>query len=131
MRARARTDAADDRGSVVVLVAVALVLAAAVGVGAARVGAAVAARAEAQTAADAAALAAADMLALGRGSEAAVSAARETARANGSRLVKCTCTGRVVEVVVARSVSIASVAKMPLEARARAEIRPIWPLFAR
>lgn len=97
--------------------------------GAARLGAAAVARARVETAADAAALAAADALALGWGWEAAREAAEQTAAANGARLRSCTCTGRVVDVEVQRRFSSWVGLPGTVEARARAEIRPLPPVW--
>jgi secretion/DNA translocation related TadE-like protein len=89
--------------------------------GAARLGSALVARARADAAADAAALAAADMLALGRGTGAAEVAARETASANGARLVRCECAGTAAEVVV--TVNAVGIIAAPAQGRARAEVK--------
>jgi secretion/DNA translocation related TadE-like protein len=89
-------------------------------IGAARLGAAAVAGARADSAADAAALAAADTLALGRGSGAAFEAARETASANGARLVGCRCEGRLPTVHVVVRVPVLGA---EAHATARAEIR--------
>jgi secretion/DNA translocation related TadE-like protein len=91
---------ARERGSVTVFMVAAIALAAVLMTGIARVGGAAAQRARADSAADAAALAAADELALGHDARAASAAARETASANGARLVSCECTGTGAEVVV-------------------------------
>ena len=88
--------------------------------GAARLGVAAVAGARADGAADAAALAAADMLALGRGSAAAATAARETAHANGARLTRCTCEGRLPTVDVVVDIPLLGT---EAHSRARAEIR--------
>ena len=112
-----------DEGSVTVVLAAVLLAAAMLAAGVARVGAGATAQARAETAADASALAAADMLALGRGAPAALAAARSTAAANGARLERCRCTGRVVEVAV-RLQSGPRRAGRTAFAVARAEIRP-------
>jgi hypothetical protein len=91
-----------------------------VAVGAARLGAAAVAGARADSAADAAALAAADTLALGRGAAAALTAARQTADANGARLTGCTCSGRLPTVHVVVHVPVLGA---EAHATARAEIR--------
>lgn len=113
------------------VLAVAVAVALAVG----RVGVAAVASARADAAADAAALAAADMLALGRGPVVAAAAARETARDNGARLVRCTCRGRFVTVRV--RVVIAGLADAFATARAeiggfsgagRAGYQPPWTI---
>ena len=92
--------------------------------GAARLGNALAGRARADSAADAAALAAADSLALGDGSDAARAAAHKTAASNGGRLISCTCSGTVAEVVV--EVDLPALAGLggPARGHARAEVRP-------
>jgi secretion/DNA translocation related TadE-like protein len=109
-----------ERGASTVWMLAVLAVGMLVVMGAARLGVAAVAGARADSAADAAALAAADMLALGRGSAAAATAARETARANGARLTRCSCDGRlpIVHVVV-------DIPLLGAEARAsaRAEIR--------
>ena len=91
----------DERGSMSVLAAVAVVVGAVLCIGIARIGGAAVEQGQADLAADAAALAAADQLALGRGAEAAHVAARDSAADNGGRLIACTCTRRAAEVVVA------------------------------
>lgn len=119
-----------ERGSVTVVVAAVVVLAATMGTGVLGLGTAATTRIRAQTAADAAALAAADTLALGRGRDAATTAAVTTAAANGARLVRCSCTGRVVDVEVSRALSLPGGFRRDVAARARAEIRPLFTLFA-
>lgn len=101
-----------------VLMVALLVVAFVLVMGAGRLGEAVVARARAQTAADAAALAAADQLALGKDDAAARRAAEETARANGARVTRCTCSGLAAEV----DVEVDSV--RTARARARAEVSP-------
>jgi secretion/DNA translocation related TadE-like protein len=120
-----------ERGAAAVVVAAALVLAALVMGGAARLATVAVAAARARTAADAAALAAADALALGRGPSAARSAAAATADANGAHLVRCECTGRVVEVAVARAFVGFLGVRDDVLVRARAEIRPPMSLLRR
>ena len=90
-----------ERGAATVLVIGVVAVGLALTAGAGRLGGALVAKARADTAADAAALAAADMIALGRGVDAAERAARETAAANDGRLLRCDCSGPVVEVAVA------------------------------
>lgn len=130
-----------QRGSVLLLLVVIGAVAMALVVQVGRLGAHAVAQARAEAAADAAALAAADALALGRGADAAVAVAVETAAANGARLdpARCDCTGRVVTVEVtvggepagsSRSVRIAGFVGTAT-ARARAEIRPHFDVFAR
>lgn len=104
----------------IVVIGVVVVGAVLVG-GAARLGSALVARARADAAADAAALAAADMLALGRGSGVAEAAARDTAAANGGRLVSCDCAGLAAEVVV--EVTAVGIVAAPAQGRARAEVK--------
>lgn len=87
---------------------------------AARAGAAAIAGARADAAADAAALAAADMLALSRGPDVAATAAQETAKDNGARLVACSCDGRYVSVRVVVQVPVLGA---EARANARAEVR--------
>ena len=116
---RARTRS--ERGSMTVVFIAVVVLGLALTAGAARLGSALVARARADAAADAAALAAADMLALGRGSDAAATAARETASANGGTLVQCECAGRDALVVV--EVAARGIFAPPAQGRARAEVR--------
>ena len=89
-----------ERGSVSLLALAAVGLAVVLCTGIARVGGAAVLQARADAAADAAALAGADALALGNGHDAAVRAARVTASDNDARLVSCTCTGHVAEVLV-------------------------------
>ena len=60
------------------------------------------------------------MLALSRGSGAALSAARETASANGAELLGCTCEGRFVSVRVSVHVPVLGATA---RATARAEVR--------
>ena len=110
-----------ERGAASVLMVALLAVAIVVCLAAARVGTAAIASAKADAAADAAALAAADMLALGRGSTAAASAARETASANGARLMRCACQGPFVTVSV--RVSVAGLADA--RSAARAEVRSL------
>jgi len=112
---------ASERGSMTIVFIGIVVLGLALTAGAARLGSALVARARADAAADAAALAAADMLALGRGAEAAATAARETAAANGGTLVECQCAGRDALVVV--EVAASGILAPPAEGRARAEVR--------
>ncbi len=130
-----------QRGSVLLLLVVIGAVAMALVVQVGRLGAHAVAQARADAAADAAALAAADALALGRGADAAVAAAVETAAANGARLDpdRCDCTGRLVTVEVtvdgeptgsSGSVRIAGFVGTAT-ARARAEIRPNFDVFAR
>lgn len=130
-----------QRGSVFLLLVAVGAVAMALVIQVGRVGAHAVAQARAEVAADAAALAAADALALGWGAEAAVAAAVETAAANGARLdpARCDCTGRVVTVEVtvgdepgdsSASVRIAGFVGTAT-ARARAEIRPHFDVFAR
>jgi secretion/DNA translocation related TadE-like protein len=91
----------DERGSMTVLAAVAVVLGAVLCIGIGRVGGAAVERARADLAADAAALAAADQLALGHAADDAYAAARDAAANNSGRLISCTCRRRAAEVVVA------------------------------
>ena len=108
-----------ERGATTIVVIGVVAVGLTLAVGAARLGSAILALARADTAADASALAAADMLALGRGSGAAEAAARETAAANGARLVRCACEGSFPVVVVEVRVGTSGVAR----ATARAEVR--------
>ena len=89
-----------ERGASTVVIAAILGVAIVACLSAARLGVAAVARARADAAADAAALAAADMLALGRGSDAAATAAQETAGANGGTLTSCRCSGGLATVRV-------------------------------
>jgi secretion/DNA translocation related TadE-like protein len=108
-----------ERGATTIVVIAVAVVGFVLVLGAARLGTAVVARARADRAADAAALAAADMLALGRDGVAAEAAARETAGANGARLVRCSCAGRFTTVVVEYAVPTLGAAA---RATARAEV---------
>lgn len=108
-----------ERGASTVVIAAILGVAIVACMGAARLGAAAVARARADAAADAAALAAADMLALGRGSDASVTAARETAAANGATLASCRCSDRVATVRVSVPTGLGGTTA----ATARAEVR--------
>jgi len=109
-----------ERGTATVWMLAVLGLGILLALGAARLGVAAIAGARADSAADAAALAAADMLALGRDPGAATAAARETAAANGARLVGCTCRGRYPTVHVAVAVPVLGT---HARATARAEVR--------
>ena len=91
--AGARRGREAERGAATIVMLGVVVLGLALCLAVVRVGVAAIAGARAETAADAAALAAADMLALGRGSDAARSAAAQTARANGASLTECECSG--------------------------------------
>jgi secretion/DNA translocation related TadE-like protein len=108
-----------ERGATSIVVIAVVVIGFVLLVGGARLGTAVVARARADTAADAAALAAADMLALGRDATAAEAAARQTAGANGARLVRCACDGRFPSVVVEYAVPALGAAA---RSTARAEV---------
>ena len=108
-----------ERGASTVVIAAILGVAIVACLGAARLGTGAVARARADAAADAAALAAADMLALGRGSGAAVTAARETASANGGTLTSCRCSGNVATVRVRVPTGLGGTTA----ATARAEVR--------
>ena len=109
-----------ERGSTTVVMIAVVAIGFALLVGAARLGTAVVARARADTAADAAALAAADMIALDRGADAAEAAAGETAAANGARLVRCSCAGRIATVVVEYAVgALGASARSTARAEAR------------
>jgi secretion/DNA translocation related TadE-like protein len=109
-----------ERGATTIVMIGVVALGFALIMGAARLGTAVVARARADTAADAAALAAADMLALGRDAGAAEAAARDTAAANGGRLVSCSCAGRFASVVI--EVAVGSLGASA-RATAKAEVR--------
>ncbi len=109
-----------ERGTATIWLVAVLALALLLALGAARAGAAAVAGARADSAADAAALAAADMLALARGSGAASSAARETARDNGAELLSCDCGGRFVSVRVVVNVPVLGASA---RSTARAEVR--------
>ena len=111
-----------DRGATTIVMIGVVALGFALVMGAARLGTAVVARARADTAADAAALAAADMLALGRDASAAEVAARETAAANGGRLVSCACAGPFATVVI--EVAVGSLGASA-RGTARAEVRSV------
>lgn len=112
-----------ESGAVTVLMLAVFVVGAFLALGLARLGVAAAARARAETAADAAALAAADMLVLGRGASAALAAARETAAANGARLMRCDCRGSETVAEVSIDLPAFVGAGDSIRVRARAEIR--------
>ncbi|MCZ7528185.1 MAG: hypothetical protein M5U14_18535 [Acidimicrobiia bacterium] len=116
-----RSGPGGERGSAAVALLAILALGIALALGAARLAAVTVAKARAEAAADAAALAGADALALGRGHPAAVAAARETAEANGARLVWCSCRGLEAEVLVELT---EVVTRRDVRARARAEVVP-------
>lgn len=122
----------EEAGAVGVIAAALAVIAVLVSLLAVDLGRVAASRAQLTTAADAAALAAAPLTfaGFGTGSD-PVTAATETARANGALLVACRCgidrswVPRRVVVTVGRTVRLALLGDRNLAAVAAAEFRPI------
>jgi Putative Flp pilus-assembly TadE/G-like len=104
-----------ERGSVVVMMAAAIVVAGMLAIATGDLGGAAVRKARADTAADAAALAAADALARGRPPGQALAAARAAAADDGAVLITCRCAGANAEVVVRFA---------DAHATARAEVAP-------